>query len=115
MIRTWWHTELLQSSLGGKVRITRSARTLRQSLGGRLVLTVVCPSARRKPGAFTPALTWLNVEVTGKSPNCEQIAERTPLRPVIIAIRNVIDPTQWAITCTDFAPVTSRTLATAAG
>ena len=52
---------------------------------------------------------------SGKRPTHEQIPERTPSRPSSSDIWNDIDPTQCAITCTVSAPVSSRTVATAAG
>ena len=63
----------------------------------------------------SPDFTRLNTDVDGCIGNCAQTAVLIPRSPPRIAICSEPDPTQWPNAWTSSRPVSSRTLATAAG
>ncbi len=65
--------------------------------------------------AQMPARNSLSAPARGCSVTWEATACRTPWSPRARAISMVTEPMQWAMICTDSAPLTSRTFATAAG
>ena len=73
------------------------------------------PTSLRKEGRCRPVLRRVARGVRIWVAICEATAERTPLSPASMAMKNVVEPQQCTTICTLFAPVSSRTLADRGG